>query len=113
MAFTSRERRVEVNWHLRAGHAALGTIKGHTLDVSITGFRFSSPAPFSIGTIFEVELHVSSGVYFRAVAKIVRDCGKSVSEYSYGASFETLNEGGKQMLNQFLQTARKLEWTGV
>jgi hypothetical protein len=111
MAFVARERRVEVNWHVRAGHA-LGTAKGHTLDVSVSGFQFTSPAEYEIGTLFEVEIHISAGIYFRGVARIMRESGHSTSEFAYGASFENLDEAGRLMLNQFLQAARRLEWTG-
>jgi hypothetical protein len=77
-------RRFNVHWTLTAGHRKLGAIRGRVMNVSVSGILVELPAEYEIGTIIEIEMSPSFGVFIRALVKIVRLHCQKAGACTYG-----------------------------
>lgn len=101
-----RDPRFPVHWPLRAGHRTLGSVHGHVVNVSGTGFLFVTPDPFDLEELVEMEITVNPLFVIRCAARIVRGEQLEGGNWAFGAAFHGLDPGDMSVLAQTLVALR-------
>ena len=102
-------RRFNVYWSLTAGHRKMGAIRGQVMNVSVSGVLICVPVSYELGTVIEIEMSPSFGVFIRALIQIKRENSRSGGSYYYGATFKSQKDEDLCLLRELLLKMRRQE----
>jgi len=101
------ERRFDVYWYMRAGHASGEDAICHVLNVSLSGLLFRSSKEYSPGDLIEVVIWMQRSLSIRGLVRIVRRTARTGAEPEYGGAFVSFEDDGRQQLGQELLRIRR------